>query len=56
MILQIGPNSVVVIVDIIAIAVDISIVIHVGGIITVIAGRPQPLSILSPVVLIPIFV
>ena len=39
---QSGANSAVVVVDIVAIDVDIAVIVDIGGIIAIIAGRPQP--------------
>lgn len=46
-ILQIGPHTVIRIVDIIAISVHIAVIVDIRGIVTVIARRAQPVSILS---------
>lgn len=40
--MQIGANTNIIIVDIVAIPVHVAIVIHVGGIVTIVARRPQP--------------
>lgn len=40
--MQIGANTNTIIVDIVAIPVHAAIVIHVGGIVTIVARRPQP--------------
>jgi hypothetical protein len=39
---QSGTNTAIVVVDIVAIRVDIAVIVDIGGVITVIAGRPQP--------------
>lgn len=40
--MQIGTNSNIIIVDIVAIPVHAAIVVHFGGIITIVARQPQP--------------
>lgn len=40
--MQIGANTNIIIVDIVAIPVHVAIVVHIGGIITIVARRPQP--------------
>lgn len=47
LILQIGPHTVIRIVDIVAIPVHIAVIVDIRGIVTVIARRAQPVSILS---------
>ncbi|MCL2051843.1 MAG: hypothetical protein FWG91_08990 [Lachnospiraceae bacterium] len=39
---QSGANTTIVIVDIVAIHIDIAVVVDIGGIISIVAGRPQP--------------
>lgn len=40
--MQIGPDRDIIVVDIVTILIHISIVIHIGCVITIVAGRPQP--------------
>ena len=44
---QIRPGGVIIVVDIVAIRIDISIVIHVGSVITIVARGPEPPSIFN---------
>ena len=37
-----GPNTTVVVVDVVAIDVDVAVVVDIGGIVAIVAGRPQP--------------
>ena len=39
---QSGANTAGVIVDIVTIDVDIAVIVDIGGIVTVVAGRPKP--------------
>jgi hypothetical protein len=39
---QIGANTTVVVVDIVTIYVDITVIVDIGGIVTVVTGRPKP--------------
>lgn len=40
--MQIRPNGVIVVVDIVTILIRVAIVIHIGCVITIVARRPQP--------------
>ena len=39
---QCGANGIIIVVDIVAVLVDVAVIVHIGGIILIVAGRPQP--------------
>ena len=39
---QSGADSIVIVVDIVAVLVDVAVIVDIGGIILIVAGRPQP--------------
>ena len=39
---QFGADSIVIVVDIVAVLVDVVVIVDIGGIILIVAGRPQP--------------
>lgn len=39
---QCGADSIVIVVDIVAVLIDVAVIVDIGGIILIVAGRPQP--------------